>query len=84
MEKTIDFTDLPRKNKTYAGANGSKISVLLNNELYMIKFPAPAKRNNSLSYANAALPNHHRKAPVFRHGDIRCLSFFGIGLESAS
>ncbi|MBR2553113.1 MAG: HipA domain-containing protein [Erysipelotrichaceae bacterium] len=58
MEKTIDFTDLPRKNKTYAGANGSKISVLLHNELYMIKFPAPAKRNNSLSYANGCVTEY--------------------------
>ena len=36
----IDFTNLPVRNKTYAGANGSKISVLYNNELYMLKFPA--------------------------------------------
>lgn len=35
----IDFTNLPVRNKTYAGANGSKISVLYNNELYMLKFP---------------------------------------------
>ena len=34
----IDFTNLPVRNKTYAGANGSKISVLYNNELYMLKF----------------------------------------------
>lgn len=32
----IDFTNLPVRNKTYAGANGSKISVLYNNELYML------------------------------------------------
>ena len=34
----IDFTDLPVLNKTYVGANGSKISVLYNDELYMLKF----------------------------------------------
>lgn len=26
----IDFTNLPKRNKTYTGANGSKISVLYN------------------------------------------------------
>lgn len=25
MMKGIDFTDMPKRNKTYAGANGSKI-----------------------------------------------------------
>ncbi len=24
----IDFTDLPKRNKAYAGANGNKISVI--------------------------------------------------------
>ena len=36
----IDFSDYPVRNKTYAGANGSKISILYNDELYMLKFPA--------------------------------------------
>ena len=35
----IDFTNAVQKNKTYAGANGSKISVLYNGEQYMLKFP---------------------------------------------
>ncbi len=30
----MDFTNLPRRNKTYDGANGSKISVDLNGVLY--------------------------------------------------
>lgn len=37
----IDFTDFPKKKKTYAGANGSKIAVIYNESLYMIKFPPP-------------------------------------------
>ena len=32
-EPMIDFTNLPVRNKTYAGANGSKISVLYDNEI---------------------------------------------------
>ena len=32
----IDFTNLERKNKTYAGANGSKISIVYNGEIYML------------------------------------------------
>ena len=31
----IDFTNMPARKKTYAGANGSKISVIYENELYM-------------------------------------------------
>lgn len=34
----IDFTSLPKRKKAYAGANGSKISVVYENELYMLKF----------------------------------------------
>ena len=36
----IDFTDLPLRQKCYAGANGSKLSVLYNGEQYMLKFPS--------------------------------------------
>ena len=32
----IDFTLLPRRNKSYAGANGSKIAVICNDTLYML------------------------------------------------
>lgn len=35
----IDFTNAVQKNKTYAGANGGKISILYNGEQYMLKFP---------------------------------------------
>ena len=51
----MDFTDLPKRNKTYAGANGSKISVDFNGELYMLKFPAPPSINKSMSYANGCV-----------------------------
>ena len=48
----IDFTYLPTKKKAYGGANGSKLSVIYNNELYMLKLPMHALRNPTLSYTN--------------------------------
>lgn len=48
----IDFTNLPTKNKTYTGANGSKICVVYESEAYMLKFPTPPSRNNRMSYTN--------------------------------
>ena len=41
----IDFTDLKKRKKTYAGANGNKISVIYEGEQYMLKFPPQAKLN---------------------------------------
>ena len=40
----IGFTDFPVRNKTYAGTNGSKISVLYNDALYMLKFPLSIRK----------------------------------------
>lgn len=54
----IDFTNLPVRNKTYAGANGSKISVLYNGELYMLKFPAVPAINKNMSYANGCVSEY--------------------------
>lgn len=54
----IDFTNLPRKNKTYAGANGSKLSVIYNGEQYMLKFPAIASKNKELSYSNGCISEY--------------------------
>jgi len=54
----IDFTNLPIRNKTYTGANGSKISVMYNNELYMIKFPSVPKKNKDMSYANGCISEY--------------------------
>lgn len=54
----IDFTDLPVRNKAYAGANGSKISVLYNDELYMLKFPAVPSINKEMSYANGCVSEY--------------------------
>ncbi|MBQ9045011.1 MAG: HipA domain-containing protein [Oscillospiraceae bacterium] len=55
---TIDFTELKKKNKAYAGANGNKISVIYDGEQYMLKFPAQAKRNPDMSYSNSCFSEY--------------------------
>lgn len=54
----IDFTDLPTRKKAYAGANGSKIAALYEGEQYMLKFPAPPKRNKEMSYLNSCISEY--------------------------
>lgn len=54
----IDFTELPVRNKTYAGANGSKISVMYDGELYMLKFPAVPSINKDMSYTNGCVSEY--------------------------
>ena len=53
-----DFTNLPRRNKTYGGANGSKRSVIYQDEQYMLKFPPHPSRNRDMSYANSCLSEY--------------------------
>ena len=47
-----------QKNKTYAGANGSKISVLYNGEQYMLKFPPFPTINKEMSYTNSCISEY--------------------------
>ena len=54
----IDFTNAVQKNKTYAGANGGKISVLYNGEQYMLKFPPFPTINKEMSYTNSCISEH--------------------------
>ena len=54
----IDFTDLQRRNKTYAGANGNKIAIMYQGEQYMLKFPGQARRNKEMSYANGCISEY--------------------------
>ena len=67
----IDFTNLPKRKKTYAGANGSKISVIYESEQYMLKFPAPAAKNQQLSYANGCISEY-----------LGCRIFDSVGIET--
>ena len=50
----IDFTDMQKRNKAYAGANGKKISVLYDGEQYMLKFPSMVKKNPDMSEGTPA------------------------------
>ena len=54
----IDFTNLPIKNKKYAGANGSKIAVMYEGEQYMLKFPPLPSRNRDMSYSNGCISEY--------------------------
>lgn len=56
--KGIDFTDLPQKNKSYSGANGSKLCVVYNNEDYMLKFPVSSTKNDDMSYTNGCISEY--------------------------
>ena len=56
----IDFTDcriIP--GRAYNGANGSKIAVEYNGEVYMLKFPPSAEgKPTDLSYTNSCISEH--------------------------
>ena len=54
----IAFTQLPRRNKMYAGANGNKICVIYEGSPYMLKFPPTAKRNKDMSYSNSCFSEY--------------------------
>lgn len=58
QQSVIDFTDFPKRNKSYDGANGNKISVLYHGDVYMLKFPSHAKRNEQMSYSNSCFSEH--------------------------
>lgn len=58
MRDGTDFTNLARRNKAYGGTNGNKISVLIDDELYMLKFPAHANKNENMSYANGGISEY--------------------------
>lgn len=65
----IDFTNLPTKNKTYTGANGSKICVIYEGEAYMLKFPTSPSRNKRMSYTNGCASEY-----------IGCHTFESVGI----
>ncbi len=54
----VDFTNLPKRNKMYAGANGSKISVIYEGQQYMLKFPPPPTKNKDMSYSNSCFSEY--------------------------
>lgn len=55
---SIDFTNCTRLKKSYSGANGSKISIIYNGDVYMLKFPLLAPKNDNLSYSNSCISEY--------------------------
>lgn len=53
--KRYDFTNCPLGMSTYQGANGAKISIVIDNEEYMLKFPAQARKNDRMHYSNGII-----------------------------
>lgn len=54
----LDFTNFPRKKKTYTGANGSKICIVYDDEFYMLKFPTSPLKNKEMSYTNGCVSEY--------------------------
>ena len=54
----INFSNLPVRKKSYGGANGNKLSILIDNEIYMLKLPQKATKNEYLSYANSSISEY--------------------------
>lgn len=50
IDTVLDFTNNEKKNKTYGGANGNKISIIHNNKMHMLKFPTIPTRETNISY----------------------------------
>ena len=48
----MDFSKCIKLKKTYGGANGKKISITFEGNLYMLKFPSVTEENNNLSNMN--------------------------------
>lgn len=45
----INFNNFQIRKKTYGGANGNKVSIVINDELYMLKLPQKATKNECSS-----------------------------------
>lgn len=60
MQNKIDLTDCKRINgKAYNGANGKKIAIEYNGEIYMLKFPPSGEgKQTELSYTNSCISEH--------------------------
>lgn len=54
----LNFNKYEVRKKSYGGANGNKISILIDNELYMLKLPTRANKNENMSYANSCISEY--------------------------
>ncbi len=72
----IDFTDAPKLKKGYGGANGNKISILLNGSRWMLKFPSIFRKPfyEILEIAKRVIALNCKTGPAaFRLKDFCCL-----------
>lgn len=53
-----NFKNYPIKKKSYGGANGNKLSIVIDNEIFMLKLPQKATKNENLSYANSSISEY--------------------------
>ena len=67
----IDFTNTPHRNKAYGGKNGNKISVVYEDELYMLKFPSLPTKKTDMSYTHSCISEY-----------IGCKIFESIGIST--
>ena len=54
----VDFTCFQTRRKAYGGANGNKLSIIINDELWMLKLPSHAQKDANLSYSNSSLSEY--------------------------
>jgi len=54
MENKKDFTEYEIVVRGYNGANGNKIAVNVDGEIYMLKFPPKPTINKLISYTNSS------------------------------
>ena len=52
------FSNYPIRKKSYGVANGNKLSIIIDNEIYMLKLPQRAQKNENLSYANSSISEY--------------------------
>lgn len=58
MEQIYNFNQYQKLNKSYGGANGNKICIVIDDERYMLKFPSIANKNENMSYSNAVVSEY--------------------------
>lgn len=54
----IDFTECATRKKAYNGANGTKMCIIYNDELYMLKMPMHPTKKTNLSYVNGCISEY--------------------------
>lgn len=57
-ERLIDFTECKVRSGGYTGANGRKLQIEYDNEVYMLKFPGISKLNDNMHYTNGCVSEY--------------------------